>query len=457
MKKLVTSLFALLLLVGVGNAKVASTQYERALINAAKEGNASQVRGLLEAGTDPNVTDDKGNTPLIYAAKENLAAVDMLLFAGADVNARGENGLTPLINATYYGETDVDAIIMRILKEKPDVNAVHWWIGKARAGTTALTNIAMSNNANMTRKAEIVKTLLAQGADVNLYLGGNLMPLREAVQSKHLESVEVVDLLLKAGADPYRPGSDRNTPLDLAKDKARRKLVEQALAAGKEQRDKDLNLIKAVEKGKKEQVRQFLKEGANPNTYLSAHLVNMKDPLGSKSFNTTPLMLARDTEIAQILLSAGADVNAIDAHSYTALHWTLNTPEGLERAKWLIKNGANINALNSSGRTPLLHSLRRQWWDKAQLLLSAGANVTIRDTEGHSAVFYAAKYENEALVKELAKRGARLASQEKQELTDYFAEQTAKGNNSIGNILLKGLANAANDTANFAINNAGKF
>ena len=51
MKKLVTSLFAVLLLVGVGNAKVASTQYERALINAAKEGNASQVRGLLEVRT----------------------------------------------------------------------------------------------------------------------------------------------------------------------------------------------------------------------------------------------------------------------------------------------------------------------------------------------------------------------------------------------------------------------
>ena len=47
MKKLVTSLFAVLLLVGVGNAKQATTQYERALINAAKEGNASQVRGLL--------------------------------------------------------------------------------------------------------------------------------------------------------------------------------------------------------------------------------------------------------------------------------------------------------------------------------------------------------------------------------------------------------------------------
>ena len=124
MKKLVTSLFAILLLVGVGNAKQATTQYERALINAAKEGNASQVRGLLEAGTDPNVTDEHGNTPLIYGAKESAAIVDMLLYAGADVNAKGENGITPLINSFAVTGPEANTIRTRLLKAKPDVNAV---------------------------------------------------------------------------------------------------------------------------------------------------------------------------------------------------------------------------------------------------------------------------------------------------------------------------------------------
>ena len=37
------------------------------------------------------------------------------------------------------------------------------------------------------------------------------------------------------------------------------------------------------------------------------------------------------------------------------------------------------------------------------------------------------------------------------------AEKAASGNSGLGQTLLQGLLNAANDTANFAINNAGKF
>ena len=113
MKKLVTTLFAVLLLVGVGNARQATTQYERALINAAKEGNASQVRGLLEVGTDPNVTDEHGNTPLIYAAKENLAAVDMLLFAGASVNAKDNQAHNALVQTKIDKNTEVATFLER--------------------------------------------------------------------------------------------------------------------------------------------------------------------------------------------------------------------------------------------------------------------------------------------------------------------------------------------------------
>ena len=73
-------------------------RYEKALIQAARAGNASQVRGLLEAGIDPNITDEHGNTPLMMAANRgDLASVDMLLYAGADVNAKGRDGVTPLL------------------------------------------------------------------------------------------------------------------------------------------------------------------------------------------------------------------------------------------------------------------------------------------------------------------------------------------------------------------------
>lgn len=415
-------------------------RYERALLEAAKEGNASQVRGLLEQGINPNVRDADGNTPLIYAAHTSLPAVDMLLFAGADVNAKNQNGLTPLVNAFLYGTPNREAMIKRILKEKPNVNVIAYkWNDGTVVRTTAIQMASILGNL------EIVDTLIAQGADVNKCLATETA-LGYALESKSSDSTKVVESLLKAGADPYRPDGTRKTPLDYANasgDKAKIKLIKDAMATGKVQREKDKKLLKATTKGKVEEVKKLLASGANPNTYAD-YDTYVNDPFNVHSNNKTPLMLAKDMETAQALLSAGADVNIVDGYGYTALHWTLNTPEGLERAKWLIKNGANLNVLNSSNRTPLLHSMRRQWWDKAQLLLNAGADVTVRDIDGHNALFFASKYENKPLIKELMKRGLRLTAKEKEEITKYLTEQAqanADGGDGLGNTVVKGLVN----------------
>ncbi len=66
------------------------------------------VRLLLEFGSDPNKTDDSGNTPLHVAAKSKYPneggwCVEALLQAGADVNAKNNEGLTPLDVAKKEG------------------------------------------------------------------------------------------------------------------------------------------------------------------------------------------------------------------------------------------------------------------------------------------------------------------------------------------------------------------
>ena len=216
MKKLNLLILVSLLCVGLVQAKQATTQYERALINAAKEGNASQVRGLLEAGTDPNVTDEHGNTPLIYGAKESAAIVDMLLYAGADVNAKGENGITALINSFSVLGPEANTIRTRLLKAKPDVNAVmnlprcnsadriwgtylwgedQFWHNSSKCDgshpATALSLAAASNDIGA------VQTLLKNGADVDLGY-----PLQAAIDSSKPNSIKIMEILLQAGADP---------------------------------------------------------------------------------------------------------------------------------------------------------------------------------------------------------------------------------------------------------------
>lgn len=69
-----------------------------ALFVAARSGNADTVKALLASQkADVNATDDRGNTPLIEAARlGHDDVVTALLIAHADVNKKNEQGQTAL-------------------------------------------------------------------------------------------------------------------------------------------------------------------------------------------------------------------------------------------------------------------------------------------------------------------------------------------------------------------------
>ena len=64
----------------------------------------------------------------------------------------------------------------------------------------------------------------------------------------------------------------------------------------------------------------------------------------------TPLHCVKNPEIAKFLIENGADVNAIDVCNDTPLHYV----ENLEIAKLLLENGANVNAVDNGGSTPII-------------------------------------------------------------------------------------------------------
>ena len=107
--------------------------------------------------------------------------------------------------------------------------------------------------------------------------------------------------------------------------------------------NKDKKLIKAVDKGNYEKVKELLKMGANANT---------RDLLRD---NCTPLMIAASSgldKIAEILIEFGADIDAVSDHNYTALISAVIKNKYVI-VKLLLKSGANFNIKTFSGMNAL--------------------------------------------------------------------------------------------------------
>jgi ankyrin repeat protein len=81
----------------------------------------------------------------------------------------------------------------------------------------------------------------------------------------------------------------------------------------------------------------------------------------------------KQTEIAELLIDHGADVNAVQADAFTPLHAAAQNGM-LDVTRWLIARGADINPrLSSSGQTPLALAIDHQHDAVAELLKQHGA------------------------------------------------------------------------------------
>src|ERR1700678_3993642 len=101
----------------------------------------------------------------------------------------------------------------------------------------------------------------------------------------------------------------------------------------------------------------------------------------------------------------GADVNAPDADGTTPLEWAVYNDD-LQTAQRLLQAGADATAANRYGITPLSLAATNRNAAMAELLLKAGADATAKLPDGDTILMTAARTGNADIVRMLIEHGA---------------------------------------------------
>ena len=145
------------------------------LFRASAKKNPMGVLAMLKGGVDPNVKNEKGNTPLIISASlGDIPSVQSLMAYRADVNAANNDGNTALIYAARYNHPKVISELLKpqTMQAPLDVNMQN------NLGQTALYWGAAKGYE------EVVRRLLAADADPTIAAKDGLVPYRIAEKNK---------------------------------------------------------------------------------------------------------------------------------------------------------------------------------------------------------------------------------------------------------------------------------
>ena len=122
------------------------------------------------------------------------------------------------------------------------------------------------------------------------------------------------------------------------------------------------------------QIRELLERGADPNV---RNFRGGETPLHRAAIRNP------DLDVSRTLIGAGADVNAQDEKGATPLHSAAHNPS-TGRADLLIEAGADVGARDNSGATPLHHAAESGREAMIVRLVEAGADPNARDQAGRT-------------------------------------------------------------------------
>jgi ankyrin repeat protein len=154
-----------------------------ALLLATHHNAVETARILIESGADVNAMDNISDSPYLYAGAEGrLEILRMTLDHGADLASVNRYGGTALIPAAHHGHVET---VRELLQTETNIDHVN------NLGWTALLEAVILGDGGPVY-IEIVKLLLDAGADAEIADNDGVTPLSHAQNSGY---AEIVDLL----------------------------------------------------------------------------------------------------------------------------------------------------------------------------------------------------------------------------------------------------------------------
>ena len=334
---------------------------------------------LVDAGIDVNHQNNEGDSALLIAVMmDDQPLAELLTKAGANPklqNLRGESveklrsGIREEDDEDDEAEVDEDESIPHE-PEPPvwrssDASAEKLLRAACEGNLKALRAALKDASANAKndkgqpalhlalsqKQPEAAKALIKAGADVNARGMHGSTALMEAIKVRDFPMVQA---LIKAGADVKAKDQDGCTAIHLAADPVLDEIVKALLKAGADPNARfqgKTPIMHALEEQKWDVAKLLLKSGADPKSQSDNGFTLLM--FAVPTFVTGGADPKAPERMFQTLLDAGADVKPQNKRNgASALHYAASVGH-TEIVKLLLKAGADVNAKDFQGRTPL--------------------------------------------------------------------------------------------------------